>query len=155
VKAPDPFIVRIAGEPNRYASLHPDIGNELVERNVIWVEDGQYYIKAADAVVLNTNPDLAICDFCGESNVQWRAQAHGVEIDIPLTATKNISPDAWAACDACGVLIQNGNREGLLDRAIFILGTKYDIPKFLVRQMATEMHGKFWSKFRTLERWIQ
>lgn len=155
-----PWIVRVVGTENQYAAIEPNTAEELRRRKLIWFDNGDWWILDGHDAVIVSNPDIAICDFCGEKPVAWIAKAHAFRIGergpFPggIVGTHE-SPDDWTACDECGRLIAAGNRDGLLDRAVSTLAPKYGIPTAFARDYIGDTQAKFWKAFRILQRFVQ
>lgn len=57
------------------------------------------------------------CDFCNALDPTWSYPAHDI-LMVPVDEDERIhqSVGGWAACDACALLIEAGDTEGLLVR---------------------------------------
>lgn len=65
-------------------------------------------------------PGQEKCDFCSAQPVKWRypARAHVMgTVKLPGIHFEGRSPDDWAACQACHILIAQGERERLAVRS--------------------------------------
>jgi hypothetical protein len=70
-----------------------------------------------------------ICDFCSSPDVGWRYEAADFVASVEAGFTHE-SVGAWAACNACKVLIERGDREGLTRRSFDAL--RYQHPELEV-----------------------
>jgi hypothetical protein len=69
-----------------------------------------WYISDID--ITNDTPWLAACDFCAERPVVWNVCCNSY-----VQGTFETCGDL-AACETCGRLVQQGDRTGLLNRAL-------------------------------------
>ena len=59
----------------------------------------------------------SICDFCSEPNVIWRYPAQNF-VAYAVAGIVGQSVGDWAACTVCHALIEDGDRDGLLERSL-------------------------------------
>ena len=60
---------------------------------------------------------ISICDFCSEPNVVWQYPAQNF-VAYAVADIVGQSVGDWAACTVCHVLIEDGDRGGLLERSL-------------------------------------
>lgn len=61
-------------------------------------------------------PGMGVCDFCTEIPVRWAYPCGLVVVETPIGT--HASSDPWGACDPCHELIEAGDQEGLVQRAL-------------------------------------
>ena len=74
-----------------------------------------------------------ICDFCNLPNPVWRFQARPFVVDYGTMI--GASDSDWAACDTCRRLILDGDRNGLVDRAMLNAPVIPGLPESEVREL--------------------
>lgn len=58
-----------------------------------------------------------VCDFCLAPGPAWQHPA-GLMALVDSPAGADLSDDEWAACESCHALIQAGDVDGLIERAL-------------------------------------
>src|SRR5262245_58389807 len=146
------WLVRIAGTRDGFAAIRPDIIDRLKADGVIWQDGSDWWIKAADAYVLDTHPEHAVCDFCGQIPVVWQARCADFVMAERDTLPPQHSVGSWAACHTCGQFIAERDRTALLHRAITTMANRQRLPARLLRPAVADLHRKFWTNYRYVVR---
>jgi hypothetical protein len=90
------------------------------------------------------------CDFCTAPGATWREPAGPIELRL-AGGYGFASPDDWAACDACHVLIERGDREALAARCADQLAAAGELPAAALagaRAAARWLHDAFFAARR-------
>lgn len=82
-------------------------------------------------------PGMEVCDFCSQKPVVWSYHV----FPIPVTLGPAATNDDWAACARCKELVDNDQRQSLLDRSISFVATGSG--KSGLRQALGHVHGQF------------
>lgn len=128
-----------------------DAFDQLVELGLIRIEpDGTATYRGLD-LDLAQHPDLAVCDFCLARPVTWDIAARGF-VD-PVTKFKSVG--GWAACEACGQAIHDGDRDTLRDRVRAATRKTLSVGWARIERLAQteEMLAGFWAHFISIERY--
>jgi hypothetical protein len=87
------------------------------------------------------------CNFCDSLSVSWLYPAH----DFVMEQLGYKSEGAWLACDACHLLIDAGDTDGLLMRSVKIFVATHpkeltppEIYENVVRAIIRAGHKRFW-----------
>lgn len=94
--------------------------------------------------------DEPICDFCSTPN----PTRHFICRDFPMDKSPGMpelrSLGEWIACSACGALIDAGNWNGLLMRAVDRLSEKYAgmMPRRILTDTVKRSHDLFRENYR-------
>jgi hypothetical protein len=87
------------------------------------------------------------CDFCNIEAVKWDYPAKSFALFVAFLNVMWGSNGGWGACHACHAIIERGDREALLARAIAMIGTFGQDPEFDAAMTAAmrELHAQFFA----------
>lgn len=140
-------------------SFVPSIRDRLIARGVLTCVDGIWRLAwHGFDLEKEKAADLSCCDFCSARPVTWLCPCETFRMPTPPgDFMPTYSTGDWAACDACGVLVDARKKAALLARcqaqptASDVLPPVDEQPRELrrlLRQMRTETHERFWRHYR-------
>lgn len=101
--------------------MRKPMGEVLVEQGLAARVNDEFLSSNAerDALLraIEARADLAVCDFCSDSYVEWRNPCKDFSISIGPEQERG-SAQSWASCGACQALIVAGKRDALATRSI-------------------------------------
>ena len=104
-------------------------------------EEGLRMLNARTVIMPRPSPDEAICDFCNSPAPGWGYPARDFEIDLNGSGGRVLtikSAGAWAGCEKCSGLIENGDFDGLAQHAHNL--TKLSVSDIRTRQEQFRAH---------------
>lgn len=98
-----------------------------------------------------------VCDFCSiplardDVDEFWTHYAHEHALPPPAPGMRpTIQDPEWAACGECHRLIESGDAEALLDRAVTHHATLHpEVPRHVLRLAVQVPHAGFWAHIDT------
>lgn len=92
-----------------------------------------------------------ICDFCSEPKWARRFQCTDFPMDESPGFPRLVSKSDWLACSTCASLIDAGNWNGLLLRAVDRFAQKYPMPRRILTDRIKQLHDQFRGHYRKAE----
>lgn len=112
-----------------------------------------------DLGTITAKPGQEVCDFCSSQPVKWSFPVRGDHIIGEVQAVRSLvesgakvgigSSGAWAACQACYVIIRRADRDGLAKRSAKKFMRKHDLPRSALPRIVKtcrEAHDSFWKE---------
>lgn len=91
--------------------------------------------------------DEPVCDFCSSTPVTYSFDAVPHRMD-ESAEPEHWSADAWAACEECARLVDEGRREELAVRSVDMLLRRSPqmrvVPRRELLREITQVHARFW-----------
>lgn len=91
-----------------------------------------------------------VCDFCSmplaQTEETWTHYAHEHVLPTPPGVARHVQNAEWAACATCHGLIEVGDAEALLDRAVEKhVALHPELPRNFLRMAVAVPHAGFWA----------
>jgi hypothetical protein len=90
-----------------------------------------------------------VCDFCSQPTRGDEVFTHlSAEHEVPMPAivSRHFNNREWAACPPCHQLIEDGDREGLMLRAVAYMRELHpEIPEPVLQIAVAVPHAGFWA----------